>query len=146
MGQCVLTQVNPKVHYTVTAFPQADFQPATIDLSLDARKNTIHVEKGLSLEGTLLLKDTNTPVPNHQIMVADTFGDGKKTYKYYDISTMTNAEGKFRFTCLPADPISLRPESTMDYYTDDAFSQRTYTPGSKEPVVVYVVPNPHRQQ
>ena len=146
MGLCSLKQVNPKTHYTVTACPQEDFQPATIELSLDASKNRIRVEKGLTLEGTLLLKDANTPIPQHLIRVTDPFEVGKKVYTPYAIETMTNAEGKFRFTCLPADPISLQPEGTMEYYTDDPFSKRTFTPGSKEPVVLYMVPNAHSHQ
>ena len=141
MGQCQLKQVNPKEHYTVTACPQEAFQPAMIELSLDASKNIIRVQKGLTLEGTLLMKDTNAPIPNHQVNVFASNEVGKKAYKYYDISTITNAEGKFRFTCLPADSIKLSPEGTAEVYPDDNFCKRSFTPGQKEPVILYMVPN-----
>ena len=141
MGQYKLEQVNPNLQYTVSAYPQDYFQSATIDLSLDASKNIIHVQKGLILEGTLRMAGTNAPIPDHDIRVNDYVNPETKKFTHFNIRTTSNSEGKFRFTNLPSEKMILRPDGTKELTPDGTDDACTFTPGQKEPITLYMVPN-----
>jgi hypothetical protein len=132
-GICVVRGILSGEQYTVTATPEALYQPASTRLA--AGSNVIRLKKGLSVEGKVLESGTEMPLASC-IIVARLGG----VVLAQSAETVSDSQGCFRFTNLGPGEYKIEVRSAHGFSLAGGLDERiVFTAGQTAPVIVHCV-------
>ncbi|APW63260.1 M56 family metallopeptidase [Paludisphaera borealis] len=110
-----------------------DFQPTKASLHPGGGPTEIQVERGRRLEGRVVEASTGRPIPGVE-MYAMTRDPGiPGSYRRFDPESVTDDDGRFRFSNLPEQTVELNDGSGLDWKSP---TSREAHPDQSPPIVI----------